>query len=237
MARSNNKRNATTKDALNYKVLAFRDYLAARHLLIDDFLLQGILLSSFSIEKYLKAILAVRGIPAGKKHIDKVNVFKRLFEINSLNFFDYFDERYLWLLSRVYELRYYDHIKGEKSVGFYKWQVLAELDFMVNLIESSISIKNGIKDIKTMYFEHVDTSNTNLVRENYIYNNIEKKDFMERKGPACILLFDDKISNCGGSELITEIRDSSVKYTGQICLIKASLNISNKNTESRGQPI
>ncbi|MAK67843.1 MULTISPECIES: hypothetical protein [unclassified Methylophaga] len=226
--RNNNQQTTTTKDALNYQALAFRDYLAARHLLIDDFLLQGIVLSSISVEKYLKLLLAAKGVRTGK-HIDRLSVFKRLFEMHLPTFFDAFDEEYLWLLSRVYDLRYYDHIRGEKTVGFYKWQVLSELDYMVNFIESSINIKNGINEIKTQYSEYVENSNIKLFRENYIFNKINKKDFMERKGLSCTLLFDDRIINkFGANELIVEMQNTPVKYDGVISLIRAKFNKNQK---------
>jgi len=215
--RNNNQQTPTTKDALNYQALAFRDYLAARHLLIDDFLLPGLVLSSFAIEKYFKSLLAIKEVRTDK-HLDRLEVFNRLLSTN-IPFFDKFDEKYLKLLSRVYDLRYYDHIKGEQSIGFYKWQVLGELDYMVNIIESSIN-----KSFKSQYLEYIEDNR--LFRENYILNNINKKDFMERKGLACVLLLNDSImNNVGSKDLVIEMKNiNAVPYEGSISSIGASLN-------------
>lgn len=217
MARKKNNQQITPKDALDYQNIAFRDYLAARHLLIDDFLLPGLTLSSFAIEKYFKCILAIKGIRTDK-HLDRLEVFKRLLSTN-IPFFNKFDEKYLKLLSRVYDLRYYDHIKGEQSIGFYKWQVLGELDYMVNIIESSIN-----KTFKSQYLESI--NDKRLFRENYISNNINKKDFMERKGLACVLFLNDSIiNNVGSKDLVIEMKDiNAAPYEGCISSISVSLN-------------
>ena len=63
-------KKASLFDALNYYVLAYRAYVAARTLLLRAHYLPAATLADTCLEKYIKCILATRGI--------KVNVVTRL---------------------------------------------------------------------------------------------------------------------------------------------------------------
>lgn len=68
------------KDAMNLMVLGYRDYIGARFLLNNDYVIQGVTLASTAVEKYLKAILVAHGY-SRQVHIEQWKKMKSLLSI------------------------------------------------------------------------------------------------------------------------------------------------------------
>src|SRR5690606_25191579 len=101
--------------------LGFNDYIAARHLINNGYILQGVTLASTAVEKYLKVILVSKG--KTKKdigvHLDRIDKLKQQLDECYADFTNKIDERFLEILGKAYKARYYDDIKAPITIGFF----------------------------------------------------------------------------------------------------------------------
>jgi HEPN domain-containing protein len=117
---------------------ADKDYIAARHLLLADLLVQGSGLSNTAIEKYFKALFVLLDLKNRREHnICKLN--DRLKE-NGLKL--QINEEYLRLIAKSYKLRYFDDLPSEFNIMLIKTKLLVELDRTV------YEIRKGFKFFK-----------------------------------------------------------------------------------------
>jgi hypothetical protein len=203
------------KHARNLMILGYRDYIAARFLLNNDFLIQGITFASTAVEKYLKVLLLVAG-KKRKLHLENWKEIKNLLHINGIDIFNDLDINFLKLLSKVYKLRYYDKIENQVNYGFIKWQALGELDFAINIIENRTTLKLSSGDLwKSPYKAAVEVKEQALFEENYILNGIDKKEYMEREGKYVVLNIDMNLD-----EFLIEGPLKQENYEGSIIELK-----------------
>lgn len=210
--------------AIGFLSLAYKDYLASRFLINNDFIIQGVVLASSAIEKYLKVILSVHGIYK-KIHLDRLEDLKSLFmKTEYYVLFDKFDTVFLDILGKGYKYRYYDEstVKEADTIGFIVHQFLGELDYTIFLINELIKFKDkDDKIISTAYIRDIESRNPNLFLNNYILNQIPKKEFMDRIGRAYGIHVNPRFL---GEEI--EINGIGVRgeYNGKIWVI----NVTNK---------
>ena len=62
----------------NFIKTGFRDYVASRFLLNNDFFMQGVTLASSAVEKYFKAILVIHNLKRNV-HLDNLKEIKKAF--------------------------------------------------------------------------------------------------------------------------------------------------------------
>jgi len=193
-------------------------------LINNDFIIQGVVLASSAIEKYLKVILSVHGIYK-KVHLDRLEDLKSLFiKTEYYVLFDKFDAVFLSILGKAYKYRYYDEstVKEADTIGFIVHQFLGELDYTIFLINKLITFKDkDDKIISTAYLRDIESKNPNLFLNNYILNQIPKKEFMDRIGKAYGLHINPKFL---GTEI--EINGTGVQgeYNGKMWVV----NVTNK---------
>lgn len=219
-------------DALNLNRLAYRDYLAARFLLLNDYLIQGATLSSSAIEKYLKIVLSIVGATE-PVHLDRIKKLEKAFEKHKITILGELDPLYLNHLGKAYSLRYYDRIQGKKILSVHKWQSLAELDASVHRIESSINIsrKDGSK-FPTEYDNDCKSKSNHLLEQNHVLLKISKKEFMEREGLCAIISI-----NRNSRELQSRfVGVSPVEYAGKFLQVDDFVIEDKKLTISYNQP-
>lgn len=171
--------------AFTFAVLGFRDYHAARFLLLNDFLFQGITLSSTAVEKYIKALLATTGI-LSRFHMNETGKIKSLLNRRKLDVWRSLDDSYMQLLGKAYLYRYYDRVTKRVAIGFHKWQVLAELDYVVSFFERELG-KRIHHGAKTPYRVAIDETDKVLFEENYNFSSITKAEMMVREGPMFMM--------------------------------------------------
>lgn len=207
---------AGKNDVINLLSLAYRDYIAARFLILNDFYLQGLTLSSTAVEKYLKVVLAVKEGIFTKDHLDKLGNFKGRISRAGIKIFDELDASYLQLLQDVYKLRYYDQLSSQTQIGFLKWQVLGELDSTINKIDSKLEEYDAdSRHWRTPYRAAIKKRDQYILSENYLLNGEDKSAFMERTGPSCILYI-----HKGEIEVyMTMDGISASKYSGKIMTV------------------
>jgi hypothetical protein len=130
--------------------IGYRDYIASRVLLNNGYIMQGALLASTAVEKYLKAVLALSGISC-KYHMDKLGQIKPLFQHTPYTMmFDILDPVFLDMLSKAYRYRYLDEktVTKPDTVGFLVTQFLGTLDFTILKLDSLFIIEKKIKTVK-----------------------------------------------------------------------------------------
>jgi HEPN domain-containing protein len=163
---------------MHYLVLAYDDYVAARVLLNNKLALQGLILASTSVEKYLKAILATKG-KISRIHLDSSD-FLKLFEINDLDISN-LNANFIKYLGRSYPFRYIEPTSGPTSITIEPRKLLAELDFTVSQCEASFHTR----PVQSPYVAAVSSRDERVWANNYVLNEIDKNSFISE--PADVL--------------------------------------------------
>src|SRR5580704_13560665 len=92
--------------AINLTINAYDDYIASRFLLNNGYNMQGAILASTAIEKYLKAMLVCIGVDLNKikVHLDKFEKLKSYFDNTEYAdlFTNHFDRAFFEIVSKVY---------------------------------------------------------------------------------------------------------------------------------------
>lgn len=206
-----------------YILTGYRDYIAARFLLNNNFPIQGLTLASTAVEKYLKSVLVLSGklINEINVHLDKIEKLKKLLSECYIDFTVHFDSNFLVILSNVYKMRYYDSIKEQITVGFFVNQVIGELDFVINFFETKVIFNirdENNKLVKTPYFQAIEKNEIHLIFNNYLFNGISKKQHMEKPDSAYGLHF-NPTKGSKGEATIQTLKPVSQKYDGTIYLV------------------
>ncbi len=155
--------------------LGYRDYIAARFLLNNEFVIQGLTLASTAVEKYLKAIIE---LTCKKKerysfHLDRIEELQGLLTKNYRDITQDFDPVFLDILVKVYKIRYYDSIKEPILIGFYLNQFIGTLDETIHSLEKLV-------EDKTPYKRAAENKDSHLYENNFILKKKNKKAFMEK---------------------------------------------------------
>ena len=155
--------------------LGYKDYIGARVLLMSGLLLQGAILGSTAVEKYLKAILAFKGnVSHGHlktAHINAAKNFDSRLE-KMLN------DKFLLLLQRVYEMRYIDSLSVDFNVVIAYREFLAELDFTCQMLHESFKLNINGAQVVSSYHIARDQKDELLCTDNFVANNLSKQGFI-----------------------------------------------------------
>ena len=171
--------------------IGYRDYIASRVLINNNYILQGALLASTAVEKYLKAVLALHGFRTDI-HMDNYKKFKKLFVRTPYNMmFDVLDPVFMELLAKAYRYRYLDEktITKPDTIGFLVNQFLGTLDFTILKLDSLMIIqKESNEGVKTIMDSELKMAAKrglpDLWVNNYVLHKIDKTEFMNRKSAA-----------------------------------------------------
>ena len=168
--------------ALEFVSLGFKDYIGARSLLLQDLPLQGTTLASSAVEKYIKALLSLRGENAQghlkKAHISSLhNYVPDLAKALNSNFLEF--------LRRCYRLRYTDSLPVDFNVCIYAREVLAELDYTIHCMEFQMNFwRDTGAGVVTMYRGALKKKDRRLLSENHVLLNQSKADFLSKPDVA-----------------------------------------------------
>jgi HEPN domain-containing protein len=204
-------------DTMSFLKLAFSDYVAARVLISKGEVFNGMILASTSVEKYLKALLAIKGV---KKpvHLSEFDKLKQLLSVNDIIVLNNLDEKFIRLLGTIYNFRYYDNTKKDvDGVGFLVNQVLGELDCTVNHIETLITITSKIGQVwNSPYKLAVQATDIRVMDNNYLLNGVNKVEYMSRDSLAFVCVVRDK-------EVIQDFLPQLIKptngYSGSVLIL------------------
>jgi HEPN domain-containing protein len=161
--------------------LGYRDYIAARFLLNNHFIVQGLTLASTAVEKYLKAVIAfnLQEKEWYNYHFDRFEKLKNLLSKVNNDVTEEFDPLFIEILEKAFKIRYYDKIEQPIFMGFYINQFIGELDYTINYLENFIFNTESCGQSITLYSKAVIKKDSDLFYNNYILNQENKKDYME----------------------------------------------------------
>ncbi|TJY34681.1 HEPN domain-containing protein [Pontimicrobium aquaticum] len=196
--------------------LGYRDYIAARFLLNNHLIIQGLTLASTSVEKYLKAIIVfnLKDNERYHYHLDRFEELKNLLSKVGSDITEEFDAVFLEILQNSFKIRYYDNIKKPIFIGFYINQLIGELDYTIDFMEKHIdNSKNGGESM-SRYFDAIKNNDSHLYENNFILSKENKKDFMEK--PDIGFSINIRIGSVIQDEGIVKGGSTKNKYEGQI---------------------
>lgn len=176
LIRANSESKA--KQILQWVNWADKDYISARMLLLQGFLVQGATLSNTAIEKYLKAVCLVAGLPFPKTHqVPKLDALIRSKGIKlKLN------AEYLGLMSKAYELRYPDNLPTGYNICLSQAKLLAELDLSVFELRKGFGFGfSSGKAVKTRFDILLKHKDKTLVDSNCAFASAKRKTLFEEK--------------------------------------------------------
>jgi len=159
--------------------LGYRDYIAARFLLNNEFIIQGLTLASTAVEKYLKALIVFTSREKERYHYHFDNLIK-LKNILDKNYHDVtkkFDPVFINILEKAYKIRYYDKLEEAIKIGFFLNQFLGELDSTIHYLEKTHT--PGL-----LYSQAIKNKDPHLYQNNFILNKQDKKAYMEQPDTA-----------------------------------------------------
>lgn len=162
--------------------LGYRDYIAARFLLNNHFIIQGLTLASTSVEKYLKALI-VFNLKARERynyHFDRFKELKNILSKVNEDITAEFDPFFIEILENAFRIRYYDKIEKPILMGFYINQFIGELDYTIDFLEKYIARQQNKGQFISAYNRAIKNNDSHLYDNNYILNKENKKDFMEK---------------------------------------------------------
>jgi hypothetical protein len=149
------------------------DYIAARCMLLKEFIVQGAILSNYAIEKYLKAVNLLHVVKLPKSH-DLV-MLNQLLINNGLNL--KIESQYLKLLDKAYELRYPDNLNTGYNISLNDIQLLTELDYTVYEIRKCFMFIHSDKGPMKLTLEsHLDNQDESLVLKNHCYGDVSRAE-------------------------------------------------------------
>lgn len=196
--------------------LAYRDYIAARFLLNNELVIQGLTLASTAVEKYLKSIIVFHSTENKNYHyhFDRLDKLKNVLS-NIYNLTDKFDPVFLSILEKAYRIRYYDRLNDAIFIGIYLNQFLGELDASIHDLERFIMKTQNANNKFTNYWRAIEKKEQNLFENNYLLNQQDKKVFMETPGYAFSIHIQAGTSAIGFEKTVRS-KEIVAKYEGQL---------------------
>ena len=88
---------------------------------------------------------------------------------------------FLRMLSKIYYLRYIDNLEPNFNIIISKNKYLAELDYTYSILEPKLRLRlSDKKNRKSFYEIAIEEKDPNLWTNNYILNELDKTQFIER---------------------------------------------------------
>ena len=196
--------------------LGYRDYIAARLLLNNHLIIQGLTLASTSIEKYLKAII-VFNLKEREKyhyHFDRFEKLKNILNKVNKDVTRKFDPFFLEILQNAFRIRYYDKIEQPLFMGFYINQFIGELDYTIDFIENFIAKTENGGECFSAYYKAIKNNDSQLYENNFVLSQENKKDFMEKPDVGFSIYL--RIESGLQEEKIVKGGSTKNKYEGRI---------------------
>jgi len=196
--------------------LGYRDYIAARSLLNNHLIIQGLTLASTSVEKYLKALIVfnLKEREIYHYHFDRFEKLKNLLHKVNKDVTEELDPFFLEVLEYAFKIRYYDKIEQPIFFGFYINQFIGELDYTIDFLENFIArTENGGASF-TAYNRAIKNNDSHLFENNFVLNKENKKDFMEKPDVGFSIYI--RIGSIVQEEQIVKGGSTENKYEGRI---------------------
>lgn len=181
----NQNKNNPFKEIQDFMTSGYEDYIASRFLLNNGYYLQGGILASMAVEKYLKATIKAY-FPEEKvphKHLDNLHLLvKRFSNTEHEKIYQQHDQTFMAELSTLYMLRYFNNFSENVSIGFLVNQFLCELDHMVAFYNHYIKLHDADGSVReTSFSSDAKQSHQDLLENNWPLIGIDKNEAMNRE--------------------------------------------------------
>lgn len=158
--------------------LADGDYVAARTLIRNGQIIQGAILSSTAIEKYLKTIYWIKGREFERRGENAHDIVKLYNGLTTLDPRGKLNESYLRLLIRAHKLRYPDRLEPGFSIA------LSQVKMLVALDETVFKMRSGIKFVgaerKGEFEQQIENNDEFLLQGNHTFGNAKRVELFQR---------------------------------------------------------
>lgn len=173
---------AFAKKIIEFLDIAFKDYIAARVLLLQALLPQGAVLASTAVEKYFKAILAFRGNEShGHLKAAQFNAVKHFDQLLGARI----NDQFVSLLQKCYQLRYVDNLAPDFNLIIAQREFLAELDWTAVMIDASFHLKRGDQEFTSSLDRAKKDGDGRLMEENFVFSGAHKQEFIAAAPQSC----------------------------------------------------
>jgi len=172
-------------EILDYLHIGFKDYVAARTLLRAGLPIQGSGTASTAVEKYIKALLALRGNRAhGHLRSAHTNALRHMLPETWAQL----NPSFLTFLQRCYTLRYADNIKPGFNLVAFSREVLAELDHTILLLAKPFRFTRPSGEvIQTAMDRAIQLRAPVLFDDNHVLLGQDKRSFLSIEDKACAI--------------------------------------------------
>jgi len=181
---SKNKRNkprtAPLVTPLQWLRWADQDYLAARAILLNGFVLQGATIANTAIEKYLKTLLAVRKAKFGFTH----DIAALYLSLKASGTAPPLSMDFLSLLGKAYQLRYPDSVEPGFNLSLPLNKILVEVDFTVHALRSGLHFQSA--DGRPIYttLDNLGQHESTLTDRNVAFGNYSRQKAFAAASPV-----------------------------------------------------
>jgi hypothetical protein len=144
-------------------------------MLLGGFVLQGTILASTAIEKYLKAALVARNITFRNTHDVRAlyDSLKASGAVVSLN------ESFLKVLGKAYKLRYPDDLPISFNIALAQIKILVELDTSVHAIRTKFVLqKNDGSAVRMKLDVMLDNNDVGLLDRNIAFGTMSRTEIL-----------------------------------------------------------
>ncbi|NOS94346.1 MAG: hypothetical protein HOP30_20725 [Cyclobacteriaceae bacterium] len=200
--------------------LGYRDYIAARVLLNNNQVIQGLTLASTSVEKYLKAIIvfSLKERENYYYHFDRFEKLKNILSRVNGDITKDWDPLFIEILENAFRIRYYDKIEEQIFMGFFMNQFIGELDSTIDCLEKFILNAENDGTPFSAYNRAIKIKDPHLFENNYVLRKEGKKEFMEKPdfGFSIHIRMGDVIQNekvVKGENIINKYEGRMSKFT------------------------
>jgi HEPN domain-containing protein len=165
------------KTFVGLKSMAYKDYLAARHLINDGFFHQSAFLMNTCLEKEFKAYLFASDIPYNTNH-DTFKLYN-LLKKHKPSITEEINSDFIKLLTKIYNSRYFEKLGIGYNFVIVRNKFLAEIDATFALLEGKTKIVYTPDN--TPYALHKRKKYPMLIRNNYYLTNVSKEQFLNQE--------------------------------------------------------
>jgi HEPN domain-containing protein len=177
-------------DTMHWVGWADQDYVGARILLLTGFVVQGAVLACTAVEKYLKAVCTLSGVPfEGVGHdVPKLNglLHHKIIPLH-------LNVKFLRFLNKAYKLRYPDELAPGFNVALNSIAILIELDTTVHVIRAGFTFKRNGNSVTTKLEESLKNHTQELLTKNCALAGADKKQMYAEPSWAYDLMPDGTV--------------------------------------------
>jgi len=159
-------------DTMHWVSWADQDYVAARILLLTGLAVQGATLACTALEKYLKAVCTISGVPCENvgHDVSKLNgmLHHRTIPLQ-------LNVKFLRFLDKAYKLRYPEELTPGFNIALNSIATLVELDTTVHVVRNGFSFRRNDNGVTTKLEEGLKNRAQELLTKNCALAGIDKK--------------------------------------------------------------